>query len=253
MYMMSDTTKLIFVEHHVQDAEGYSKVSGEMMDKMRAAGNVDSGLSDPMFGGNQCLLTVNSTDGKFAACIWQVPADTSMADFQKFIDGLLQGTCTNNPFPVQGTFGINRLDARTYMSDMINIAKTGEVGGFQDASQLWFVHHSIPDSDKWTATVMGIFASHVKNSSNNPSDVNKMFDTGYGGVITLQLGENDTICLWSAPEDTTESNFQAMVDRFTEGTAENTIAQIDHKHSMNTSNLSEDQYNVDVYNYYTQL
>jgi len=212
---MSTSSTLFFVEHHVLDKEAWGEFFGKTLTAVKDKSPEDAAV-DPIWGGNKVLLTSSSVDKDETLCLWQLPAGSTKADCQDFVD-MSTGRAPivkNIVYEVQGSMGIQNLNHETYIKDLQKIAKEGSVQGFADDGELWFVHHNIPDKAVWDA-MFGEKVGLVKGKSTSKG-ITEAWEVGDGAkaVMWCGLGDGDAVCLWSMPKGTTESDFQAMIDKF---------------------------------------
>jgi hypothetical protein len=236
---------LFVAEHFIKDKAGWDNFFAELFQVMGDKDmTIDKAMALPMFGGNECLATLNGGDD-FHMCIWKCPESVDMAAFQTFIDGFTQGYCTNKVFPIDAGMGLQRLTFREYLREFINMAQGRGTVGFRDAPAVWYVHHHVTDKDAWDNVSGGIIANGSKLAT--PSEMQGGFEEGYGGAMTCFLGEKDAMCLWSTPEDVTQEEYKAVVDRFTNGSAINSPHRIDPNASVGFANISCDQWSQDMH------
>lgn len=204
---------------------------------------IDKALDLPSNQGNSCVLTLMGDDPSFVLCIWKCPNLDKVA-FQSFIDTYIP-SCKNTCYEIEGGFGYKHLNARQYQRENINIARGNPSPGFLDAPTLWYVHHHVTDAEGWKEKVTGKMIEGGK-ACTTPSDFGGLFEQGYNGCLTLFLDNGDAICGWSAPKDNKVKDYQAMVDRFTEGTSKNVPHLINAAGSINAMALSCDQWGQDA-------
>ena len=114
-----------------------------------------------------------------------------------------------------------------------------------DRDQLWMTHHRILDKEGWNSKMMQPMSDMIRNDCNTPSDTTKLFPEGHGTALVLFLDNDTSICFDGSPAGMTKAEYQAVVDDFTKGMAENTVYLIDHKKGAGINNLSEDVFNQD--------
>ena len=209
---------------------------------------IDRAMADPVWGGNECLASLSGgAASDFHLCIWKCPASVDMAAFQTFIDTFTRGYCTNKSYALDAGMGLQRLTFREYLRECINLAQGRGAVGFRDAGALWYVHHHVSDKEAWDNVSAGIVEAGSKLAT--PSEMQGNFEEGYGGAMTCFLGDKDAMCLWSAPEDATPEQYKAVVDRFTNGAAVNSIHRIDPAMSLGLANISCDQWAQDMHSF----
>ena len=208
---------------------------------------IDKAMVHPVWGGNECLASLSGgSDSDFHVCIWKCPSTVDMAAFQTFIDGFTQGYCTNQSYAIDAGMGLQRLTFREYLREAINLAQGRGTVGFRDADALWYVHHHITDQEAWNENTAGAMIAGGSKLA-TPSEMQGLFEEGYGGAMTCFLGEKDAMCLWTAPKDATQEEYKAVVDRFTNGAAINAPHRIEPSMSGGLANISCDQWAQDMH------
>lgn len=116
---------------------------------------------------------------------------------------------------------------------------------YTDRDQLWMTHHRILDKEGWNSKKLQPMSDAIRNDCNSPSDTTKLCPEGHGTALVLFLDNDTSICFDGSPAGMTKAEYQAVVDDFTKGMAENTVYLIDHKKGAGINNLSEDVFNQD--------
>lgn len=240
-------SNLYLVEHFIKDRAGWDKFFAEFFELLGDKDmTIDKAMALPVWGGNEALASLSGgPDSDFHVCIWKCPSTVDMAAFQTFIDGFTQGYATNMCYAIEAGMGLQRLTFREYCRECINMAQGRGTVGFRDADALWYVHHHIADKEAWNNVTAGIVDAGSKLAT--PSEMQGNFEKGYGGAMTCFLGEKDAMCLWSAPKDATQEEYKAVVDRFTNGTANNAPHRIEPSMSSGLANISCDQWSQDMH------
>eukprot|EP00804_Cyclotella_cryptica_P005577 CCRYP_003065-RB/>CCRYP_003065-RB protein AED:0.09 eAED:0.09 QI:73/0.66/0.75/1/0.66/0.5/4/73/266 len=238
---MADINYYFFVEHSVKDKEKW------FMQLYAEEGmTVDKALQHPDWEGNECLLTCSSVDGDWTCCLWKAPNKT-LQEFQGFIDRFTGDAVTNKTYVVEGGFGLKHLNTRGYIRDLINASQGRSSPGFLDGDKFWMVHHKITDREAWNNDFTFGIAKTINDKCATPSDCKMLFDKGCGAALTLFLSDNTSVCFESTPKDMTKEEFQKVCDKFTKGTAVNTLWLINDEQSVNVMNLSLDTWNQETF------
>ena len=248
--MASFEPALFLVEHHVQDKEAFDEFFAGMLKSFEGK-SFEQVTSDPMWKGNKCILTGSSVNGQELFCFWQLPADSTTADFQAFIDEFTGGepTVKNIVHKVEASMGLQNLNNETYINDLMKMAKEGSVYGFADNGELFFVHHNILSKEAWDETFKERVGA-VKGKSSTKELV-EAWEVGEGvkPVMWSALVDEDAICMWSVPTGWTDSDFQAMIDKFCGEAARNDVFKIQGSTCSGSRLLHPDFYTQDVIAY----
>lgn len=226
---MSAAPALFIVEHHIQDKEKWGEFFGNSIGALVEKSPEDA-ASDDFWHGNKCLFTASSIDGNTALCIWQLPAGATKADCEEFIDvftGRDPSVVKNVTYPIEGSMGAQNLSFETYIKDLQRLGKEGSSQGSADDGELFFVHHDIPDKATWDA----FFSDKVEvlKGKSTSKDITDAWQVGDGrkAVMWCGLGDNDAMCLWSLPKDSSETDFQEMIDKSVGNASKNNVFKID--------------------------
>jgi hypothetical protein len=238
---------LFIVEHHVQDKEAWDNFFEGMTESFKGK-SVEELKADPSCKGNKCILTSSSVDGQGLFCLWEVPDGSTMKYFQDFIDDLTDGA-RNEVHQVEGSMGLENLSSETYTKDMVKLVNEGSTSGFSGDGELFFVHHHIPDKEAWDA-VFAEKAELVKGKS-TADDITEAWQVGDGvkGVMWCGLGDKDAVCMWSMPKGSTESDFQAMIDKFCGHVGKNVGFKIEPSTAIGSRLVHPDFYAQDAIAY----
>ena len=171
---------------------------------------VDKLRAYPEWEGNECVLTIPTSDGKMTVCLWKMPGGTSKDEFQAFIDRFVCGYANNKVFQVKEAMGVQNLDAREYLSDFINAAQGRQSPGYLDAPMLWMTHHHIVDRQGFSDLNASI-ADKINKTCTTPSDCQSIFPAGtFKCCLSLFFTSNDMVCFDSTPEGFTQDDVRKV-------------------------------------------
>ena len=169
---------------------------------------VDKARAYPEWEGNECLLTIPTSDGKMCICLWKMSSGTSKDEFQAFIDRFVCGYANNKVFQVEQAMGLQNLDVRGYFSDFINTAQGRQSPGYLDAPTVWMVHHHIIDRQGFSGLNASI-ADKI-NKCSTPSDCQTIFPVGHKCCLTLFFTGNDMVCFDTTPEGFSQTDVRKV-------------------------------------------
>ena len=164
---------------------------------------VDKARAYPEWEGNECVLTIPTSDGKMTICLWKMSNGTSKDEFQAFIDRFSCGYANNKVFQVEQSMGAQNLNSRAFLSDLINASQGRQSPGYLDAPMLWMTHHHIIDRQGFSDLNASI-ADKINKTCTTPSDCQNIFPAGHKCCLTLFFTGNDMVCLDSTPEGFTQ-------------------------------------------------